>query len=119
MMSVEVEKEAFSGPKDGPYKAIIPDLTGKPGIIAPYKGFTANAWYLKEPNKGEALIQIWRGGNLVREFLYPAYKIWNIAAHFEDIVDGELEGHDGGYRMASWNGITDPGAAQPLPKNDQ
>jgi hypothetical protein len=58
----------------------------------------------------------WKTSRSTR-FLYPAYKIYNIAAHFEEIVDGELEGNDGGYRAASWNGITPIGPAQPLPES--
>ena len=81
----------------------------------PYKGFTIKATYLAKP-KGDALIEIMRDGHLRREFLYPAYKIYNLAAHFEEIVDGELENHDGGYRAASWDGITPSGPAQPLGK---
>jgi hypothetical protein len=73
---------------------------------APYKGFSIKATYLEAP-KGDAFIEIFRGGEAHRSFLYPAYKIWNLAAHFEDIVDG-------GYRAASWNGITPTGAPQPL-----
>jgi hypothetical protein len=80
----------------------------------PDRGFTVRASYLKAPHNGDALIEVSRDGKVIREFLYPAYKIWNIAAHFGEIVDGELANHDGGYRAASWNGITDPGAPQPL-----
>lgn len=98
MQNIEIDKVAFEGPKCGPYR-----------------GFTLRATYLKEP-KGNALIGVFRDGDLHREFLYPAYKIYNIAAHFDEIVDGELEGHDGGYRAASWNGITPTGPAQPLPE---
>jgi len=94
----EVEKIAFEGPPE------------------PDRGFTVRASYLKQPNKGDALIEIFKDGQPHRQFLYPAYKIWNIAAHFGEIVDGELEGHDGGYRAASWNGITPTGPAQPLPE---
>lgn len=84
----------------------------------PYRGFSCRASYLKEPHQGDALIEIFREEKLVRKFLYPAYKIYNILAHFNDIVDGELEGHDGGYRAASWNGITPTGPAQPLPNQE-
>jgi hypothetical protein len=70
--SMEIEKTAFESK-------------------APDRGFTVKASYLKQPNDGDALIEIFRDGTKVREFLFPAYKIWNIAAHFSDIVDGELE----------------------------
>jgi hypothetical protein len=79
-----------------------------------YRGYSVKAFYLKDSQ--DALVEITKGGKSHRSFLFPAYKIWNIAAHFEDIVDGEEAGHDGGYRMASWNGITPTGQPQPLPQ---
>ncbi len=72
----------------------------------PDRGFTCRASYLKSPNNGDALIEIFKDDKPLRGFLFPAYKIWNIAAHFRDIVDGEIEGSARGYEMASWNGIT-------------
>lgn len=71
------------------------------------RGYNAKAWYLKDTqeSKGDALIEISKDGILLRQFLFPSYKIWNISAHFSDIVDGELENSDSGYRMAAWNGI--------------
>ena len=68
------------------------------------RGYNVKAFYLVEP-KSDALIQITKDGKMLREFLFPAYKIWNIAAHFKDIVDGELENHADGYAMAASNGI--------------
>lgn len=85
MNKIEIEKLAFEIPDD--------------------RGFTCKAHYLKNPS-GDALIEIFRDGNLMREFLFPAYKIWNIAAHFRDIVDGELLNSPHGYEMAAWNGIS-------------
>ena len=70
----------------------------------PDRGFTARASYLLEP-AGEALVEIERDGKPYRRFLYPAYKVWNIAAHFSDIVSGEIEGDFSGYDMAGWNGF--------------
>jgi len=71
----------------------------------PDRGYTVKASYLKPPNAGDALIEIFKDGQRVRQFLFPAYKIWNIAAHFTDIVDSEIAENDSGYRMAAWNGI--------------
>lgn len=71
----------------------------------PDRGYTVKASYLKEP-KGDALIEIFKDGEPLRSFLFPAYKIWNIAAHFSDIVDGEIEQSTRGYEMAAWNGIS-------------
>lgn len=72
-----------------------------------YRGFNAKAWYLKntETTKGAALIEISHKGEIIRSFIFPAYKIWNIAAHFRDIVDGELENSDKGYRIATRTGL--------------
>ena len=71
--------------------------------------FNAKAWYLKdtETSKGDALIEIRYKSELIRGFLFPAYKIWNIAAHFSDIVDGELSKDDKGrgYRIAASTGL--------------
>ena len=59
------------------------------------------ATYLKEP-KGDALIEIFKNGEIVREFLFPSYKIWNIAAHAEDIIGGlEKESNKGLYIAGS------------------
>ena len=66
------------------------------------RGFRVRAWYLKE--KPNALVKITKNdGKLHRRFKWPAYKIFNIAAHFQDIVDGELEKTNdklSGYRIA-------------------
>ena len=46
-------------------------------------GWRAVAFYREGP---EARIVIARGDGLVREFDYPAYRIYNIAAHLPDTV---------------------------------
>ncbi len=96
MSKIEIESLAFEGPKAGPDR-----------------GYTVKASYLKEP-KGEALIEIFKDAKPLRAFLFPAYKVWNIAAHFSDIVDGEIAGNSNGYEMAAWDGIS--GAIVLLPK---
>jgi hypothetical protein len=68
------------------------------------RGYSVKASYLSEP-KGEALIEIFKGGEKLRWFLFPAYKVWNIAAHFSDIVDSEIAGNKVGYDMAAWTGF--------------
>jgi hypothetical protein len=50
------------------------------------RGYIVQAWYRDDPG-ADARIEIVRDGVLVREFDYPAYRIWNIAAHFDEIVD--------------------------------
>lgn len=72
----------------------------------PDRGYTVRASYLKEPRKQDALIEIFKDSKPLRAFFFPAYKVWNIAAHFHDIVDGEIAGDSSGYEMAAWNGIT-------------
>ena len=71
----------------------------------PDRGYTARASYLEKPDSGNALIEIFKDGKPLRQFLFPAYKIWNISAHFPDIVDGEIAESSRGYEMAAWDGI--------------
>lgn len=70
------------------------------------RGFTVKAHYLEKPNSGDALVEIYRDGKPYRRFLFPAYKIWNIAAHFGDIVTGEIDSTFSGYDMAGWAGFS-------------
>jgi len=72
----------------------------------PDRGYTVRASYLKEPDARDALVEIFKDGQPLRQFMFPAYKVWNIAAHFSDIVDGEIERNAGGYERAAWDGIT-------------
>lgn len=69
-----------------------------------HRGYVFTATYLLEP-EGEALIEIEKDGQLVKEFLFPAYKIFNIAAHVNDIVDGLENNSDVGLRIAGSNGL--------------
>lgn len=87
-MKITVKSLAFEGPKTGPDR-----------------GFSIKAHYLTEP-EGDALVEITRDGEPYRRFLYPAYKIWNLAAHFTDIVDSEVAGDFYGYDLAGWTGFT-------------
>lgn len=68
------------------------------------RGYHFKATYLKEP-KGEALIEISKDEKIVREFLFPAYKIWNISAHADDIIDGLEKESDEGLLVAGSNGL--------------
>lgn len=70
----------------------------------PDRGYTVRATYLLEP-RSEALVEIFKDGEKVRDFLFPAYRVWNIAAHFSDIVDSEIAQNADGYEMAAWPGI--------------
>jgi hypothetical protein len=81
----------------------------KPEFDIDDRDFNVKAWYLKntEESKGDALIEVKYKDKLIRQFLFPAYKIWNIAAHFSDIVDGELSKDDKerGYAIAASTGL--------------
>jgi hypothetical protein len=68
------------------------------------RGYAARAWDLPD-SKGDALIQITKGDSVIREFLFPAYKVWNIAAHLPDIVDSELANDCAGYGAAASDGL--------------
>ena len=98
----------------GPAKTYTIDKVAFDSSSQPDRGFSCKATYLKEPDCGDALIEVFRDKKPLRAFLFPAYKIWNIAAHFQDIVDGELGNNVRGYEMAAWNGIS--GATFILPQ---
>ncbi|MBU0580232.1 MAG: hypothetical protein KKA19_03555 [Candidatus Margulisbacteria bacterium] len=68
------------------------------------RGYAFKATYLLEP-KGEALIEISKDGKIVKEFLFPAYKIYNISAHVDDIIDGLEEDNESGLIMAGSTGF--------------
>ncbi len=68
------------------------------------RGFVFKAWELPEA-KGDALIEVERDGKLLREFTFPAYKVWNIPAHSEDIIQSELEKDVDGYLIAGSDGL--------------
>lgn len=53
----------------------------------PYRNHTITA--VSAPD-GDARVTIRNGPTVVREFLWPAYKVWNIAAHAEEIIEGEI-----------------------------
>lgn len=68
-------------------------------------GFTVKAYYLKEPNETDALVEIFKDDEPYKRFLYPAYKVWNIAAHWGDIVQSEINNDFRGYDLAGWDGL--------------
>jgi len=49
------------------------------------RGLKFVATYLTAP-KDKALIEISRDGQMVKSLLWPAYKVWNIAAHADDVA---------------------------------
>ena len=52
-----------------------------------YRGFTVKAFWGNEPT---ARIEITKDDKPYKTFDYPSYRIFNIAAHFEDMIDDEL-----------------------------
>lgn len=48
------------------------------------RGYTVRAFY---QDNHVARIEITKGPETIRQLDYPAYKIWNVAAHFSEIVD--------------------------------
>jgi len=79
------------------------DGKGKVAFEIEKKGYTFKATLI-EP-KNDALIEIFKGNNLKKEFLFPAYKIWNITAHIDDIIDGLEEESDYGLHIAGSDGL--------------
>ena len=67
-----------------------------------YKGFVAEGYW---GAGADGRVVVTRDGQLFKEFAYPAYKIFNIAAHWQDIVEGELQNSDEGYHAAGWDGL--------------
>jgi hypothetical protein len=85
MKTLEIEKMAFESAR-------------------PLEGFTLRVYWLIQP-KGDALAEIRKDGKPYKRFLYPAYKIYNLQAHWEDIVQSEINGDCVGYDMAGWTGF--------------
>ncbi len=79
-------------------------IKGKVAFEIENRGCTFKATYLIKPEY-VALIEIFKGNNLIIEFLFPAYKIWNIVAHADDIIDGLEEQSDVGLRIAGSDGL--------------
>lgn len=69
-----------------------------------HRGYSFKATYLLEP-RGESLIEISKDGKIIKEFLFPSYKIWNIAAHDDDIINGLEEESDSGLLLAGSDGL--------------
>lgn len=70
----------------------------------PDRGFVFTAWDVPDSG-GDALIEVERDGNIIRSFQFPAYKVWNIAAHSHDIIESELAKDTEGYKIAGSYGL--------------
>ncbi len=69
----------------------------------PNRGFIFKAW--ETDSKGTALIEVERDGKIIRAFPFPAYKVWNIGAHADDIIESELNNDTNGYAIAGSDGL--------------
>ena len=70
----------------------------------PDRGFVFKAWGLPS-SAGNALVEVERDGKIIRSFNFPAYKIWNIPAHANDIIQSELDKDIKGYKIAGSDGL--------------
>lgn len=79
----------------------------KPAFDINDRGYNVKAFYLKDTKteKGDSIIEIRKGEDIVKSFIFPSYKIWNIAAHFSDIVDSEIAKNNKGYAEAASTGL--------------
>lgn len=69
-----------------------------------HKGYRITATHLDEP-KGEASIEIEKDGTSLKTFQWPSYKIWNIPAHIDNIIEGLERESDSGLRIAGSDGL--------------
>lgn len=60
-------------------------------FVQEYGEYHFQASYLKPPNDSNALVVIKTSHGIIKQFLFPAYKVWNIAAHVKDIADGWMK----------------------------
>lgn len=70
----------------------------------PDRGFVFKAWEMPG-SKGDALIEVERNNTIVKSFTFPAYKVWNIPAHSNDIIESELQKDIDGYLIAGSDGL--------------
>jgi len=70
----------------------------------PERGFVFRAFDLPD-SKGDAVIEVEREGKLIKSFNFPAYKVWNIGAHSNDIIESELDSNKDGYYIAGSDGL--------------
>ncbi len=67
------------------------------------RGYRIRAYW---DEASDAKVTIHKGDELFKEFEYPAYKIFNLAAHFPDIVDGIISDEiEKGFAIAGSDGL--------------
>ena len=55
------------------------------------RGFRVKAFYGKGKDKADAYIEVRKNGRFYKRGRTLAYRVYNIAAHFSDMVDNEIE----------------------------
>lgn len=77
----------------------------KPIFDFEHNGYRFLAGDDPKAKKGDARVRIFKGTEVVRDFGWPAYKVWNIQAHADDIVEGLKGDRDDGLRLAGSTGL--------------
>lgn len=77
---------------------------GKEVFDVDYKGYYGKAWYLEEP-KPDAVCEISKDGEIIQTLTCPAYKVFNVAAHFSDIVESLIVKDELGHDYAMSDGL--------------
>lgn len=77
-------------------------MSEKQAFKVEHKGFTAEGFW---GDGADGRVVVTKDGAIVKEFTYPAYKIFNVAAHWRDIIDGELAETGDGWLLAGWSGF--------------
>lgn len=67
-------------------------------IETPITGYTGTAWYIK--NSNDAVVEIYYDNATVKIFKVPAYKAYNILAHFSEIVHNVIYDSTDGLNSA-------------------
>jgi hypothetical protein len=68
-------------------------MTG-PASSAPAFDETRGAWRVTATCGPSENVTFYRDGKLYMSYTYPAYKIWNVLAHLDEII-ADLESTDG------------------------
>ena len=68
------------------------------------RGYNVKVFYLMKP-ENKSFVQILKNENIIKKFFIPSYKIYNIPAHFINIVNSEIKGSTEGYEMALSTGF--------------
>lgn len=56
-----------------------------------HRGHSVKAWYLAPPDDQNALLEFTAPDGQIFQRFYPAYRVWNISAHFGEMIDAQME----------------------------